>query len=65
MEERILLNEAEAAKRLGFSREWLRKQRVSGLGPKYVVFPGSNRVRYTVKDLDEWLGNFKTEVEDE
>ena len=64
--ERVLLSEAAAAKRLGFTREWLRKLRTKGLGPRYISFPNSNRILYDATDVDEWLENLKTkEKEDE
>lgn len=55
-----VLTEEEAAERLGFSREWLRGKRIRGQGPKYLRFPGSNRIVYDPKDLDEWLNSLKT-----
>lgn len=54
------LTEEEAAQRLGFSREWLAQKRRKGAGPRYLTFPGSNRIVYDPKDLDEWLHSLKT-----
>jgi 6-phosphogluconolactonase (cycloisomerase 2 family) len=61
--ERILLSEAVAAKRIGFTREWLRKLRTKGLGPRYISFPNSNRILYDAADVDAWVETLKTKEE--
>jgi hypothetical protein len=49
------LTEAEAADRLGFKPQTLRKWRYLGRGPAYLQPEGEHApVRYRERDLDEW-----------
>lgn len=49
------LTEAEAADRLGFKPQTLRKWRHTGRGPKFLQPEGERApVRYRERDLDEW-----------
>lgn len=50
-----LISEAEAAKMLGRSRQWLRNLRLDGEGPVYVDL--GNSVEYYPSDVREWLHN--------
>jgi predicted DNA-binding transcriptional regulator AlpA len=47
------LREAEAAKILNVSCDWLRRQRMKKQGPPYRRFGGA--VRYDVDELREWM----------
>lgn len=50
---KILLNESEAARLLGFSLRFLQLRRAKGDGPAYVrVSPRS--IRYRPEDLERW-----------
>lgn len=52
----IALTEPEAGKRMGFSREAMRRWRRNGTGPKYVrVGSTQGAVRYLLTDLIAWL----------
>lgn len=61
-----LLTEAEAARYIGFSREFLRQSRSHGRrdgrtpGPAYVRF--GRTIRYRLVDLDEWALRHRREV---
>lgn len=43
---------SEAAAKLGISKSWLNKKRVTGGGPPYLKL--GRRVVYDVSDLDGW-----------
>jgi hypothetical protein len=59
----VLFSTKEAAAHIGKSESWLNKSRMSGCGPVYMKNGGT--VRYSSKDLDEWLaGNRRTAVYD-
>lgn len=51
--EKILLTEAEAAERLGFTPRFLQNRRAQGDGPRFVRV-SSRAVRYRVEDLTAW-----------
>jgi predicted DNA-binding transcriptional regulator AlpA len=51
--EKLLLTEAEAARRLGFSPRFLQQRRYKGDGPRFVKV-SARAVRYRLIDLDEW-----------
>lgn len=51
--ERILLTEAEAARRLGFSPRFLQQRRYKGDGPRFVKV-SARAIRYRVSDLEAW-----------
>lgn len=48
-----LLNTSEAAARLGMSKSWLEKSRLTGDGPPFISMGG--RRLYAVADLDAWI----------
>lgn len=50
---RRLLRTDEAARRLGLSRSWLEKLRLSGEGPPYIRI-GARAVAYWSDDLIAW-----------
>lgn len=52
-EPRTLLRTAEAARRLGLSRSWLEKLRLTGDGPPFVRV-GTRAVAYWSDDLMRW-----------
>ncbi|MEO1018095.1 MAG: helix-turn-helix domain-containing protein [Pseudomonadota bacterium] len=57
MSERILLNEIEAASRIGRSPATLRSWRCRGRGPIYIKDGGS--VMYLLSDLDAYLDGLR------
>lgn len=50
---KILLTEAEAAERLGFTPRFLQNRRYRGDGPAFVRV-SARAVRYRPEDLEEW-----------
>lgn len=52
-EPRTLLRTTEAARRLGLSRSWLEKLRLTGDGPTFVRV-GSRAIAYWSDDLMRW-----------
>lgn len=46
------LTEIDAARRLGMSRKWLQKTRLSGHGPLFAKF--GSAVRYSLRDIEEY-----------
>jgi len=48
-----ILNETDAARYIGMSREWLRLSRRRRTGPQYFKFGRS--IRYSLPDLDKFL----------
>jgi predicted DNA-binding transcriptional regulator AlpA len=50
---KILLTEAEAAERLGFTARFLQNRRHRGDGPRYVAV-SARAIRYRPADLEEW-----------
>ena len=50
---KILLTEAEAAERLGFTARFLQNRRVRGDGPQFVRV-SARAVRYRPVDLEKW-----------
>ena len=48
-----LLNEADSARYIGMSRDWLRHSRAHRTGPTYLRI--GRAIRYTVQDLDKFL----------
>ena len=64
MNERRLLNEAETAKYLACSRQWLRKLRMRSViregracGPAFIR--AGRMIRYDKADLDHWIDERK------
>ncbi len=51
--DKILLTEAEAAERLGFTPRFLQNRRARGDGPRYVAV-SARAIRYRPQDLEEW-----------
>ncbi len=49
----VLLSSEEAARYLGYSKEWLDMRRRAGTGPKHVQIGAGFRFRKG--DLDEWI----------
>ena len=47
------LNDKQAARYIGFKAQTLRNWRHARKGPKYIK--QSRSVRYSVRDLDEWM----------
>lgn len=58
---RLRLIEADAGKYIGFSRPWLRLQRMRGTGPAYLRIGRS--IRYDIRDLDAWLESHRVKGE--
>jgi excisionase family DNA binding protein len=50
---RLVLNELEAAARLGLSHRTLQMWRVRGIGPRFLKV--GRAVRYRLADLEAWL----------
>ena len=50
---KILLTEAEAARRLGFTPRFLQERRYKGGGPKFVRV-SARAIRYRPEDLEAW-----------
>ena len=50
---KILLTEAEAAERLGFTARFLQNRRTRGDGPRFVRV-SARAVRYRPADLEQW-----------
>lgn len=50
---KLLLTEAEAARRLGFSTRFLQQRRYVGGGPKFVRV-SARAIRYRPEDLEAW-----------
>ena len=50
---KILLTEAEAAERLGFTARFLQNRRARGDGPRFVRV-SARAVRYRLTDLEAW-----------
>lgn len=48
-----LLNEKEAAERLGLSVHWMRRARWAGNGPEFIKFKGA--VRYRTESLETYV----------
>ena len=59
MEPQILMNEKQAAKRLGVGDKCLQAWRVKGGGPVFLKV--GRLVRYTQTDLDAWLSTRRRE----
>ena len=57
--DRVAVNEADAAKLLGFkSPDTLKRKRTAGTGPAYVRVGGPlGPVRYLVEDLRAWMAS--------
>ena len=53
---KILLTEAEAAERLGFTARFLQNRRVRGDGPQFVRV-SARAVRYRPADLEDWAAD--------
>lgn len=53
-----LLTEEEMAERLGYTRAWLRSQRLAGNGPAFMKL--GNRIMYDPADVRAWLETLKT-----
>ena len=51
-----LMNETEAASRLGVAPKTLERWRSTGAGPLFVRI-GSRHVRYTVEDIEAWIAS--------
>ena len=50
---KLLLTEAEAARRLGFTPRFLQQRRYAGGGPKFVRI-SARAIRYRPEDLEAW-----------
>lgn len=46
------LTEIDTARRLGMSRKWLQKARLTGHGPLFAKF--GSAVRYSLRDIEEF-----------
>lgn len=51
------LDAKEAAALLGISTATMETHRVTGVGPRYFMPPGTRRVRYSERDLLAWLAS--------
>lgn len=58
-----LLNEADMAERLGFTRKWLREKRLGGEGPPHIWL--GNRVMYDPDDVWSWIETLKSTASNE
>ena len=51
--QKLLLTEAEAARRLGFTPRFLQQRRYTGGGPRFVRI-SARAIRYRPEDLEAW-----------
>jgi predicted DNA-binding transcriptional regulator AlpA len=51
---RRILRTPEAAEYVGLAESTLEKQRVAGVGPRFIRL-GSRAIGYDIRDLDAWL----------
>lgn len=58
----VLLNEANAAKFLGYSKSRLNSWRVAGKGPKFLKLD-TGSVRYRMSELAAWLEKHSAEAQ--
>jgi len=54
MNDKVLLDQAQAAEQLGVSKRFLEIRRYVGDGPRFVKI-SSRCIRYRKADLDEWV----------
>ena len=54
--DKLLLTEAEAARRLGFTPRFLQQRRYTGGGPKFVRV-SARAIRYRPEDLEVWAAD--------
>lgn len=54
----IFFNHNDAAFYAGVEPKYLKRQRTSGGGPKYVM-PSKHKVLYRKSDLDQWIAGWK------
>ena len=58
-DENMLINDKEAARRVGVSVAWFQQKRTTGGGPPYIKIGKS--VRYRISDLNHWFALNKVE----
>jgi hypothetical protein len=56
------LDEADTSRYIGYSRSWLRQQRMRAKGP--VFFRVGRTIRYRIADLESWLDRHRVRTSD-
>ncbi len=62
-QKRLLLSIDEVAEMLDVPKTTLYSWRATGKGPRSVLLP-NRRVKYRLKDVEEWLANLPTNVDE-
>lgn len=55
--QKIYINEAEAAIRYGYSKQWFQRKRWEGNGPQFTKVNG-RKILYPITLTDEWFAKF-------
>lgn len=58
--EKLYLTEIEAAHRYGYSVQWFQRERWKKTGPRFIKI-NNGKVRYPLKETDEWFASFDSD----